>query len=94
MTKDDGGPVFPQEKIELLNINASPGGKQTVEPITERQGGMSLHDWFAGAALQGAMFALSYTEGEARQKYAEQIPTLCYAMADAMIAEKRKREKK
>jgi len=67
---NDGGPAFPLSystaEYHTGNINA----------------GMSLRDWFAGQALQGAMASWD-GEGEWR---ASDMATLCWNRADAMLA--------
>jgi hypothetical protein len=45
--------------------------------------GMTLRDWFAGQALTGNVFGANVYE-------AESVAKQCYAIADAMIAERDK----
>jgi hypothetical protein len=64
-------------------------------PVTGWQGnssdnpGMSLLDYFVGQALAGEM--ATWVE-RLPEEQAEKIACRCYAIATAMIAEKRKRE--
>lgn len=93
MTKDTGGPAFPlllQEKDEEGRIS----------PVI--QSGMTLLDYFAGQAMLGELASQDYKDDEGR------FPGGCYyannvenrlvlaeksnAIAEAMIAEKRRRE--
>ena len=76
-------PAFPQSK-------ARDNGRAIVYDIV---GGMSLRDWMAGMALQGwlASFGSSTihpVSNETEQHVAEES----YAMADAMIAARKRKE--
>ena len=86
----DGGPAFPH-LCELIDVR---DGVITTKPLTE--GGMSLRDYFAAAALQGILSdqdsANSIWE-DARSKSVPPTPYLantCYLIADAMLAEREK----
>ena len=77
---DDGGPAFP-----AFNGNMSVREDGTIAPIYE--GGMSLRDWFAGQALAG-LSADDHTYAGTKEDTAE----WAYAFADAMLAQRAKRE--
>jgi hypothetical protein len=51
--------------------------------------GMSLRDWFAGQALTGEM---ATWPDACPEDYAGMIARRCYAIADAMLAEREKGE--
>ena len=54
MSERDGGPAFPTATFRnqpTVNQYGERGSKGMVVDV----GGMSLHDWFAGKALQGLM---------------------------------------
>lgn len=88
--RDNGGSAFPIPGSEQGHI---PNGtwNQTYEPPTE---GMSLMDWFAGKAMQVVLEIrgedkLSDIEHELRAGGNE--AKIAYQIAEAMIAEKRRR---
>ena len=58
-------------------VNCCPSHGDMVEP---NQNGMSLRDWFAGKAM-GSYWPATATH--------EQNAAKCYAIADAMLAERR-----
>lgn len=80
MSDTTGGPAFPRQ---VRAVKQYDGDFQM-----EGSGGMSLRDWFAGQAL-GAAFAdhAAVTEGEIDLEY---VAASAYALADAMLAERRK----
>ena len=54
-------------------------------------GGMSLRDYFAGQALAGRDHpGVVYKDGEAYKATAQDVAEWCYALADAMLAEREK----
>ncbi len=68
---DDGGPVAP---------NMATRTAEGVSSVIEAQGGMTLRDYFAAAALQGM---LAYEQGTgASSDYAK----WAYEYSDAMLA--------
>ena len=77
MVKNDGGPAFARP----FSMEKYHDGAIDVRIKVELQAGMSLRDWLAGQALaaqgnRGSPLALIAKE--------------CYALADAMIAEREK----
>ena len=68
--KDDGGTAFPQHP-----------GQEDVAGF----GGMSLRDYFAGAALQGMMAASDLADPTETS-----VAMFAYKYADAMLAERDK----
>ena len=61
--------------------------------------GMTLADWFAGQALMGAFagagsegYPFSADYGDGSEDPSVTVARHCYLLADAMIAEKRRRE--
>jgi hypothetical protein len=81
MEIDDGGPAYPQEAE----------GKDCVthRPFLYRKPGMTLRDWFAGQALALPIEA-SKTDSDGYTFRA--VAYFTYKQADALIAEKRRRE--
>lgn len=71
MSKNTGGPAFPAMRYEF-------GGEDD---------GMTLRDWFAGMAMQGALAGCA-TRGEVVDW--KELAGLSYDIADAMIAEREK----
>ena len=71
--QNDGGPAFPK-----LDYFAGPDGSGGV-PVSE--GGMSLRDYFAAAAMQGL---IASNDDGAGDRIAE-IPDYAYEIADAML---------
>lgn len=93
MPSDDGGPAFPHE-----------GWNE--QGHAETYSGMSLHDWYAGMALQGLapradecateVESLRFNEGVRPIDMDKLVPPIvarhCYQLADAMIAERNSRK--
>lgn len=79
---DDGGPAFPFNVYDFQPHT----GQQVVR---QQFDGMSLHDWFAGKALEGML-----AEGRSNSSAATWMPQEAYDIADAMIAERAKRRTK
>lgn len=78
---DNGGSAFPQH------------GWTNDPYVLERmksQGGMSLRDYFAGQALAGEMIGTE--EYVWHDRDAAKCAERCYHFADAMLAEKARRE--
>lgn len=95
---DDGGSAFP---IQGQTLYSRTTGMPT--QTDEGKSGMSLRDWFAGKALSGFVSAVAFNQ-EAEDMMTEAgldpkkdvekfVGMLCYDFADAMIEEKRKRER-
>ena len=86
--KDDGGPAFPESGARGQAI----GGE-----------GMSLRDYFAAKAMQAEMItsfsdatpdgAAAFVEGADDEGHSmeEHLAVLSYAIADAMLAERRRK---
>ncbi len=72
MTKNDGGPAFPQKTVPSEEISRFPG--------------MSLRDWFAGQVLAG------FVHDKHEIDTYEKVAIKSYRAADAMLAERSKRE--
>jgi len=90
MTKNDGGPAFPQAPAM---IDRHMGG-QMYEPM-EAAGGMTLRDWFAGQALESCYdaapsgpFAWIARLWHGPDLSSEDIAQACYEQADAMLKER------
>ena len=82
----DGGPAFPQgESYDTTDYvgHVTNHRKGALKP------GMSLRDWFAGRAMQGIVSAL---HAGIRPVDVPAMVQDAYELADAMIAEKLKRE--
>jgi hypothetical protein len=92
---DDGGAAFPCEsaQVALRNELAKQFGYEINEMLVlaNKNNGMTLRDWFAGQALAGILSRLADST-----IVVNGVPltydAFAYVMADAMIAEKRKRE--
>lgn len=71
---DDGGAAFPYGN-----------------PTAEWDFGMSLRDWFAGQAMAGIQCATALLFHSNGPSYGdEDVAGMCYALADAMLAERKK----
>lgn len=75
----DGGPAFPQSEEQYA---LTPG-----HAVKVTQGGLSVRDFFAASALMGMMGNF----GKLDSSY-EQIAGHAYCVADALLAERAKRE--
>jgi hypothetical protein len=60
--------------------NTNTGGGPAFPQVATRQPGMSMRDWFAGKALQGATIR-GWPPGVSMDAVAKQ----CYELADAML---------
>lgn len=82
-TFDDGGPAYPRAAF------LGPNG----ELEAAAQNGMSLLDYFAGQALCGMMSGVVHDASVyGRGPDDKSISSRAHAIAEAMIAEKRRRE--
>ena len=70
-----GGPAFPGP---YANENGS------IEALFKQQG-MTLRDYFAAQALQGAIAHGFFNAAKANQSYAEYLSSIAYIYADAML---------
>jgi hypothetical protein len=68
---NDGGPAFPHRELNS-------------DGLYEFSAGMTLRDWFAGLAMQGAL-ATGYKEGAGRMDWHYMLSTGAYQIADAML---------
>jgi len=68
---ETGGHAFPLQGF------ADPTDRQHFYP----ESGMTLRQWYAGQALAG------YVAGENRRMVVGEVASLCFRLADAMIAE-------
>ncbi len=85
MNKPDGGPAFPGFEHFICERVDSKG---PVKVITgQPHGGITVRDYFAGQAMQGAMH--EYLTGSAWEGYAD-FTESCYRVADAMLRERDK----
>jgi hypothetical protein len=75
MTKDTGGPVFPETHVLPDGDNSGWHGCS----------GMTLRDYFAAKAMQAL-----FTDAFAEEFYEEKIAEAAYQIADAMLAERSK----
>ena len=79
---DNGGPAFPHSS-QPLDAQGNPICGEHSE------WGMTLRDYFAAAALQGAMVTakgLGEIEADTRRELLKQFGSLLYEIADAMLA--------
>ena len=81
MSKDTGGPAFPESKQDF-EPSITGGGYV----LRSQNGGMTLRDWFAGQALAAII------QGDGAQFFNEfkLHAELAYLQADAMLAERSK----
>ena len=80
---DDGGQAFPVPLT--LRVDGNP---MTAGELMDGGNGMTLCDYFAAKALTGIMacnYAIDHLNGQA------DVATLAYNIADAMIAERKRR---
>lgn len=87
---DDGGPAFPH-----LQKTVSPHTGDHRWEITESYPGMTLRDWFAGQAMQALVSDPEWREQWVQGSWSAahgNAAEIAYQYAEAMIAEKRKRE--
>jgi hypothetical protein len=81
--KDDGGPAFPRgTKLETPTCSGIEE-RRRVNALNEQTDGMTLRDWFAGQALSGIM---AHPVQHPDDASASGVASLCYDLADAMIA--------
>ncbi len=79
MTKQTGGPAFPQNTKIML-----PAGQEVHQGF---MGGMTLRDYFAAKALQGMLSDHTNQMGEDEDwnGFCQSNAESAYAMADAML---------
>jgi hypothetical protein len=66
--------------------NTNTGGPAFPTPAHNLQNdGMTLRDYFAAQALQGAISHGLFNAAKAEQSYAEYLSSLAYVYADAML---------
>ena len=82
MAKQDGGPAFPRPASEYTGSGTCPDGNDAIP----EQVGMTLRDWFAGAAIYGAAAQIM----EPDPLPAADVAKWAYQLADAMIQERAK----
>ena len=70
-----GGPAFPGP---YANENGS------IEALFKQQG-MTLRDYFAASALQGAIAHGLFNADKAHESYAQYLSYVAYVYADAML---------
>ena len=75
MSNFDGGPAFPQPQ--------SPYDKSVFE-------GVSIRDYFAAKAMQGFAVNAKADDESLMPLLCQQLATVAYQMADAMLAERAK----
>jgi hypothetical protein len=73
----DGGPAFPRPSVSLSN-----GGQEW------GCDGLTARDWFAGQALAGLVQLVTAVKGPVA---AEELASIAYGVADAILAERDKR---
>lgn len=80
---DDGGPVAPNMVTQKF-VDAN----TVVEDTVKAEGGLTLRDYFAAAALQGwlASWPEQGTPHPSENYNALNVANLSYRMADAMLA--------
>lgn len=81
MSKEDGGPAFPNNPLVYRRV----GQTNSSEPINSN--GMSLRDYFAGQAV---VIMLRTWRGLTDEAMIKQWGVSAYLVADAMIAERNK----
>ena len=79
---DDGGPMYP------VQVPPIPAGHYYCGPL--EASGLPVADWFAGLAMQGMFASKTFAWGDKIDTH--QMAAKAYSIADAMIAEKRRRE--
>ena len=92
MSKNDGGPAFPGEYA--ITMRHPEGGDET---RMVSGAGMSLRDYFAGQAVIGLMTmisaeALSDEHHKDGRRHSRLLAAGAYEIADAMLAEREKRD--
>ena len=79
---DDGGPAYP------VSVATATGENPVCSASFEDGEGMTLLDWFAGQALRGLLSRFRKTPVLEPHMWSHDA----YIIADAMLAEKRRRE--
>jgi hypothetical protein len=81
MTKDTGGPAFPQQEFKQI-----PGGGGHWTNV----GGMTLRQYYAGQALMGMAATINAENFLIPNHYGTLIAAACFNLADAMIEQQGK----
>ena len=95
MIMTDGGPAFPSGMVKKTRPLHDPGSDfRVTDIINPSNEGMSLRDYFAAKVLAGYMATEYPYLGMQKVSIEENdiaIAQHCYAIADAMLAEREKR---
>lgn len=87
MNNNNGGPAFPAGVVRKSRPIHDPGAGFVVTDITEpRHHGITMRDYFAAKAMQGAI----PTRPNGYEMDTAIMARWAYAMADAMLAEREK----
>ncbi len=86
---NDGGTAFPRFRLSGEYVE---GMLYTIDGVEK---GMTLRDYFAAAALQGMMssphhLSEDHDKGSVAERNTKNFSRKAYAMADAMISERKK----
>lgn len=82
---NDGGPAFPHVRKYEKVVTEEHGFEKSWYEAADTRAGMSLRDYFAGQCLYAFAFEED-PDGIPNSRIAEK----CYALADAMLAERAK----
>lgn len=78
--KQDGGPAFPQAKVTVLAEDGA-----THEACSLEHGGMSLHDHYAGLAMQACLQGHIAHYGHESHWPISELAGHAFDVADAML---------
>lgn len=87
MSAYDGGPAFPSAFTNDGDRNVSAPDRSIVPPgFTVPMQGMSLRDYFAAKAMQGAIGTAAAPYMTPDKACAQAVAAMAYQLADAMLA--------
>ena len=80
---NNGGPAFPGQHVNYIETLGN--------VVHDQWSGMTLRDWFAGQAMPMLKNAI-YAQGPTRDEAYASVAFESYMIAEAMLAEKKRRE--
>lgn len=88
---DDGGAAFPVDPMIIPYKMSERGASESGGTFRPGSHGLSIRDWFAGQALMGILACPhnSVVDGISTKS---SVSKVAYLLADAMLAERKKRE--
>ena len=89
--KNDGGPAFPGGEAVMEIHMTGPDGIEDVRTISPPTG-LSIRDWYAGQAMRSLLDSSDNVSDDHLPELWQAVSEQSYDLADAMLAEREKRD--